>query len=294
MISRRTASLLCRITKGLPLRTVPVASFASKPDPFNSHQVSEQESLTTNDFVSKNLGLNRFMQKVYNITGLSILGALGTSYAVLSLPITGVAVGQLAIGGMIASLVGLIGSSWMKPEYMVVSEKLNAREKAEMIVARSSFMRKALYGMGIMGLGLSAAPLLQMVSLINPSIVPTALGMTAAIFGGASLVAYRMPKDKMLSYGPVLFGSLMGLIGLQLVGLGAAFFMGPNPFSLMMMKSSSYISVALFTAFIAYDTHFAIKMYESGQPDHLGIAVGFILDFWNIFVSLLRIFSSND
>ena len=155
-------------------------------------------------------------------------------------------------------------------------------------------MRTALYGMGIMGLGLSAAPLLAYASMVSPSIVPTALGMTAAIFGGASLAAYRMPKDKMLSYGPVLGGSLLGLIVLQLAGLGAAFFMGPNPFSLMMLKSSNYIAVGLFTAFIAYDTHLAIKMYEMQQPDHLGISVQFILDFWNIFTSLLRIFSSSD
>lgn len=155
-------------------------------------------------------------------------------------------------------------------------------------------MRQALYGLGVMGLGLGAAPLLQFASLVSPSIIPTCLGMTAAIFGGASLVAYRMPKDKMLGYGGVLGGSLLGLIGLQLVGLGAAFFMGPNPFSMMMMKSSSYIAVGLFTAFIAYDTHFAIKMYEMNEPDHLGAAVQFLLDFWNIFTSLLRIFSSND
>ena len=60
------------------------------------------------------------MQKVYNTTGLSLLGALGTSYAVLSLPISGVALSQLAVGGIIASLVGLIGSSYMKPEYLVI------------------------------------------------------------------------------------------------------------------------------------------------------------------------------
>ena len=60
------------------------------------------------------------MQKVYNTTGLSILGALGTSYAVLSLPISASALTPIAIGGMVASLVGLVGSSWMKPDYLVV------------------------------------------------------------------------------------------------------------------------------------------------------------------------------
>ena len=147
--------------------------------------------------------------------------------------------------------------------------------------------------MGVMGLGMSSAPLLAMAGMISPSIVPTCLGLTTAIFGGASLAAYTMPKDKMLGYGRVLMGSLLGLIGLQLAGLGAAFFMGPNMFSLMAFKSSNYIAVGLFSIFIAYDTHFAIKMYEMKQPDHLGIAVQFLLDFWNIFTSLVRIWMSN-
>jgi len=154
--------------------------------------------------------------------------------------------------------------------------------------------RQLLYGVGIVGLGLSAAPLLGFVSMASPGVIPTALGLSTAIFGGASLAAYSMPKDKMLGYGRALTGSLIGLIGLQLLGLGASLFMGPNPFSMMMLNASSYISVGLFTAFIAYDTHCAIKMYEMNQPDHLGASVQFILDFWNIFMSLLRIFSSND
>jgi FtsH-binding integral membrane protein len=92
--------------------------------------------------------------------------------------------------------------------------------------------------------------------------LPTAIGLTAAIFGGASIIAYRMPKDSMLKFGKALMGSLFGLIGLQLAGLAASFIVGPNPFSMMVFKSSSYMAVGLFSALIAYDTHVAIKMYE--------------------------------
>jgi len=123
-------------------------------------------------------------------------------------------------------------------------------------------MRKALYGMGIIGLGLSAAPLIGYANMINPSILPTALGLTAALFGGASMAAYHMPKDSLLSYGRILGGSLLGLIGLQLVGLGSLYFVGMNPFATMLLNTSTYISVGLFTAFIAYDTHVAVRMYE--------------------------------
>ena len=116
--------------------------------------------------------------------------------------------------------------------------------------------------MGIIGLGLSAAPLIGFANMMNPTILPTALGLTAALFGGASMAAYRMPKDSLLSYGRILGGSLLGLIGLQLVGLGSLYFVGMNPFATMLLNTSTYVSVGLFTAFIAYDTHVAVRMYE--------------------------------
>jgi FtsH-binding integral membrane protein len=148
--------------------------------------------------------------------------------------------------------------------------------------------------MGVAGLGLSAAPILAIASMTSPTIIPTCLGLTGAIFGGASLMAYNMKKDSMLRYGGVLKGSLFGLLGLQIVGLISSLVVGPNPFSLMLFNASNYVAVGLFSAFIVYDTHVAIKMYELGQPDQIGMATQLLLDVWNIFISLLRIFSSKD
>ena len=115
--------------------------------------------------------------------------------------------------------------------------------------------------MGVAGLGLGAAPMFMMANAISPTILPTALGITTAIFGGASLVAYAMPKDRMLGFGGVLTGSLLGLIGLQLVGLLAAAFTGPNALSTLLFSANNYLGIGLFSALIAYDTHVAIKMY---------------------------------
>ena len=240
------------------------------------------------------MGVNRFLNKVYNTTGLSILGALGTSWALLNLPMLAGSMMPLAGAGLVMTLGGFIPLSFMKPEYNVNIEKINQNEKIEYLTSRNSILRQVLYGMGTIGLGLSAAPLMAFASMVNPSILPTCLGLTTAIFGGASLMAYRMPKDSMLKYGGVLGGSLLGLIGLQLIGLASSMIFGPNPFIGMMFNASNYVAVGLFTAFIAYDTHVAIKMYEMGEPDHLGMASQFLLNFWNIFTSLLRIFSSSD
>ena len=69
------------------------------------------------------------MQKVYTTTGLSILGALSTSYVVLNLGLSAAAMSQMALVGMVTSLVGLIGSSFMKPEYQVINEMNGPKER---------------------------------------------------------------------------------------------------------------------------------------------------------------------
>ncbi len=145
--------------------------------------------------------------------------------------------------------------------------------------------------MGVLGLGLSAAPLFMMAQAVSPTILPSAIGITTAIFGGASLIAYNMPKDKMLSYGRLFMGSLIGLIGLQVVGLLSAVFMGPNALSTILFSANNYLGIGLFSALIAYDTHVAIKMYEMKEADHLGMATQFLLDFWNILIRLVSIFT---
>lgn len=125
----KTALTCLRTFKPSPRLAIPAFRFSqSQPNPFDTSD-NVKETLSTNHFISKNVGLNRFMQSVYNTTGLSILGALGTSYIALSLPLTAATMGYLSIGGFAASLVGLIGSSYMKPEYLVISEKLNDKEK---------------------------------------------------------------------------------------------------------------------------------------------------------------------
>jgi FtsH-binding integral membrane protein len=148
--------------------------------------------------------------------------------------------------------------------------------------------------MGVLGLGLGASPLFMMAQAMSPAIMPTALGITTAIFGGASLAAYSMPKDKMLGYGRLLSGSLLGLIGLQLVGLLTTMAIGPNAFSSFLFTADNYIGIGLFSALIAYDTHVAIKMYEMREADHLGMAVQFLLDFWNILIRVVSIFTKDD
>jgi FtsH-binding integral membrane protein len=148
--------------------------------------------------------------------------------------------------------------------------------------------------MGLAGLGMSAAPMIAMSTMVSSTIVPTCMAITAAIFGGASLVAYSTPSDKMASMGRILGGSLIGLIALQVVGLLSQLIMGPNMLSSLLFRADNYLGILLFTGFIAYDTHVAIQSYETGNADHLAMSVQLLLDVWNIFIRLLSIFSNRN
>lgn len=158
--------------------------------------------------------------------------------------------------GAIMTIGGFVGTNYMRP--MNVVERING---VEIFKTVNNPARLGLYGMGILGLGLGAAPIFMMAQAVSPTIIPTALALTTAVFGGASLVAYNMPKDKMLGMGGVLMGSLLGLIGLQLVGLLTAAFTGPNALSTLLFSANNYLGIGLFSALIAYDTHVAIKLY---------------------------------
>lgn len=155
-------------------------------------------------------------------------------------------------------------------------------------------LRQAMFALGVIGLGFGSAPIIAYATAINPTIVPTCIGLTLAIFGGASLTAYNMRKDAMLKYGRVLLGSLMGLAAFQLLTLTSTYLFGLNSFFYMSYDFTNIFAMGLFPLLVLYDTHVAMKKYELGTPDHLSIVTQLLLNAWNIFITLLRMFTRND
>lgn len=62
-------------------------------------------------------------------------------------------------------------------------------------------------------------------------------------------------------------------------------------FSFMASRADTYLGLAIFTGFVAYDTHLAMSMYESGYADHLLCGLNIALDFWNILIRVMQILS---
>lgn len=234
--------------------------------------------------VISNAGLNAFITRVYKTTGLGILGALTTSQLAIASGLAYTSPMLCGLGGFVMALGGIIGTSSMAPQQY--SEEINGQTHLK---STNTPLRVGLYGLGMAGLGLSSSVLFGALNIVNPAILPLSIGITGAVFGSASLYAYMKPKDSLLSLGSSLYAGLFGLIGLQLAGLLTQLCIGPNLFTFLCHRADTFIGVGIFTAFIAYDTHVAMKNYESGNADHLGTSIDFALDFWNILTRVAQI-----
>jgi FtsH-binding integral membrane protein len=87
------------------------------------------------------------------------------------------------------------------------------------------------------------------------------MGITASIFGGASIMGLLLPRSYALGYGTILGGGMLGLLGLNASGLLAGKFLGLTLFANTLTSAESYLGICLFTLMIMYDTHVAIKRY---------------------------------
>jgi FtsH-binding integral membrane protein len=88
-------------------------------------------------------------------------------------------------------------------------------------------------------------------------------------------------------------GALTALIGLQLIGMGSAFF-GYPAFAASLFRADLFLGIGLFSAMTAYDTHQAIQMYEEANADHLQCSLSFYLNFINILVRILQFYKDQD
>jgi FtsH-binding integral membrane protein len=226
--------------------------------------------------------------RVYNTTGLSIGGALLAAALGTAMPFCAIHPVATSIGGMLASLACFIGVQFTTPN--TITEYIPGTS-TPIYKTQNPLHRILMYSLGIATLGISTSPLFSFILATNPSIITASLGLTMGIFGGASLMAYRLPANKVLGYGRILMGSLIGLIGIQILGVASMAIVGPNALSMLLFNVQNYLGVALFTALIGYDTHVAMAEYRSGIADHLRLSVQLVLDFWNLMVRIMSIMS---
>lgn len=242
--------------------------------------------------INVNKGLNDFIKTTYKFTGIGIVGTLTLSQILamvqtpdlnMMLPIFG--------AGIITSfgaIYGLSKSTYIVHNDRIAPNKENYHKYVDIWYSINSPGRLISYGILISGMAMTICPMVMIANEISGSILPLSVLMTGCIFGGSILYANLRPKGSLLRWEAPLMSSLLGFLGIGLIGFGSHLLFGPNIFSAGLHSINTYGGILLFTVFNAYNTQKSIKMYEEQDPDHLGCSIIFYLDFMNILIRVME------
>lgn len=254
-----------------------IAQSVKSKDPKDTYIPSVQ------DIINDDVGLALFMKKTYITSGIGITCSIGLALLLHYLSFISfidplVYLGCLVVG-FILSILGISGIANCKYSIWRINNHL---------VAKNSSKRELAYYLLTISIGLMLSPLVSIVSRTDPSLVPLAIILSIFTTGGASFYAYIQPNGSLLRWRAPLFAALSGLLGAYAVILLLALF-GNYHLMYIFHQIDLYFGLLLFVAMTASDTHYAIKKYQQGDPDHLGCATEFYLNFINIFIRILEI-----
>lgn len=222
--------------------------------------------------IQERSGLNQFYAKVYAFVGLGI----GLSALVSGLMLT--TFQDLLVQIMMNARVWLIAAGFVEVALVYVASSMALKNSP---AALPIFL---LYSV------LNGFTLSFVVSLYTPGTVLTAFVSSAALFFVMALIGVVIKKD-LSGMGRALLAALVGLILAMIVNI----FLNSSLFDYII----SIIMVFVFAGLIAWDNQKIRYVYEeSGGQVATGwavsLALSLYLDFINVFLSLLRIFGSDD
>jgi len=216
--------------------------------------------------ISRDIGLQQYMSGVYG----TLMGTVGISAA-------GSVAAMATPLGLVHPLIP-VGASFGVLIYMSMFTSPQSH---------SSTFRGGLLGTFGFLSGMGMAPLLSMATAMDPMIVPSALLATTGMFGVMSASALMMPKGKLSSLGAPLFGGMIGLLGVSVVG----WFTPPtSPWYGVLHSVNLYGGLGIFSLFIAYDTQMMIQDYEEGNRDKIMAALNMFINIKIVFQKFLFIF----
>ncbi|XP_014214623.1 probable Bax inhibitor 1 [Copidosoma floridanum] len=134
--------------------------------------------------------------------------------------------------------------------------------------------------------GLGICPLLEMVILINPSIIVSALVGTSVIFVSFTISALLSKRGQWLYLG----GILISILNTMLLSTFINFFFNWTIISQVQL----YIGLLVMSAFVIYDTQVIIQKSRMGNKDYVIHSLDLFLDFINIFRYLIIILTQKE
>ncbi|MEZ7602796.1 Bax inhibitor-1/YccA family protein [Streptococcus sp. 27098_8_91] len=222
--------------------------------------------------IQERSGLNQFYAKVYAFVGLGI----GLSALVSGLMLT--TFQDLLVQIMMNARVWLIVAGFVEVALVYVASSMALKNSP---AALPIFL---LYSV------LNGFTLSFVVSLYTPGTVLTAFVSSAALFFVMALIGVVIKKD-LSGMGRALLAALVGLILAMIVNI----FLNSSLFDYII----SIIMVFVFAGLIAWDNQKIRYVYEESNGQvatgwAISLALSLYLDFINVFLSLLRIFGSDD
>jgi len=195
----------------------------------------------------------------------------------------------LFLAGIICSL--LVGALTLRtPSLFTISASLNPLIAILLIVGLSFGAQVAsrIEGLNYVALfsftgvmGFVFAPMLHAYDAMQPGIVTQAAMLTTITF--SALTTYVFVSKKDFSFmGGLLF---VGLIGLILGGIANALLFHSAVTSYLM----AWFTLLIFSGYVLYDTSNIMRRYDSRA--YCSAALSLFLDFFNMFLAILRILS---
>ena len=224
-----------------------------------------------NHTVIETKGLNQFYSKVYGIFSLGLAITAITAYLAMGFFF------EQTVSIVLGFPFGLTGL-WIVQIILVLLLSAKAQKNPSLTIA--GFIVYSLLTGFILAVTLAAYSMAD---------VAKAFGVASITFVGMSIFGVMTKKD-LTGMGRAAIGLLWGVIVATLINL----FLGSAAIDYFL----SYVTVIIFVGLIAYDNQRIRHMYQAtiGQ-DNTGIAafmaLQLYLDFINLFLSLLRIFSKD-
>ncbi|CAK1235742.1 Bax inhibitor-1/YccA family protein [Fructobacillus tropaeoli] len=229
------------------------------------------------DVTGADEGMKSFFQRVYG-------------YMAIALAVTAVA-GYVVQHFFLQQVAQLFLGSWIGMAAVVVVELVIVA-----MIRSASFANNPSKAFGLL-MAFSAVQGLTLgliLAVYTAASVGAAFISTAALFAGMAAYSY-FSKKSMASMGPILFGSLIGIIVASVINI----FMGSSTMHLLI----SVATVIVFALYTAYDNNTLRQVYVqlsangASEAQTTGLAVSgalmLYLDFMNIFYALIQLFGDN-
>jgi len=155
----------------------------------------------------------------------------------------------------------------------------------QMIDYDNNWALKNLMYAGFIGtMGVSLVPLINMYAM---PVVFDALMATGVTCGSLGCVAYNAPSEQFLNWGGPLALGLGGMLGISMLSM-------VYPQSRALYNMYLYGGLALFSAFMMYDTQMIISRAKSSAAyDPINMSIRVYMDAINIFIRFLQIFGNS-